>query len=136
MDGCAARTRCSGGAFQAVSGRLAHGAGLDARQERLPKTICWRSPPSRRAWEDESVDQSAGAAEQGDQQRTDVVGVFPSREALLRLAGAVLVEAHDKWHVSDRCYLSEGPMALLNRLGNPTREVAQPALIASQSPHR
>jgi putative transposase len=63
--------------------------------------------------------------------RTDVVGVFPNPEALLRLAGAVLVEAHDEWQVSDRRYLSEGSMALLNRPENPTKEVAQPALIAS-----
>ena len=62
--------------------------------------------------------------------RTDVVGVFPNPEALLRLAGAVLVEAHDEWQVSDRRYLSEGSMALLNRPA-PVEEVAQPALVAS-----
>src|SRR3954452_17323715 len=62
--------------------------------------------------------------------RTDVVGVFPNPAALLRLAGAVLVEPHDEWQVSDRRYLSEGSMALLNR-PTPAEEVAQPALIAS-----
>ena len=37
--------------------------------------------------------------------RTDVVDVLPNPESLLRLAGAVLVEAHDEWQVSDRRYL-------------------------------
>ena len=41
------------------------------------------------------------------------------------------VEAHDEWQVSDRHYLSEGSMALLNRTETPTKEVAQPALIES-----
>jgi len=63
--------------------------------------------------------------------RTDVVGVFPNPEALLRLAGSVLVEAHDEWQVADKRYLSEGSMALLNSPPSDAKEVATPALLTA-----
>jgi putative transposase len=63
--------------------------------------------------------------------RTDVVGVFPNPEALLRLAGAVLVEAHDEWQVGERRYLSEGSMALLASAAKDPKEVATPALLTA-----
>ena len=61
-----------------------------------------------------------------------MVGVFPNPAALLRLAGAVLVEAPDEWQVAaERRYLSERSMALLTQ--DKTREVAKPELMTAWS---
>lgn len=49
----------------------------------------------------------------------------PSTAALQRLSACVLIQAHDEWQVSHRCYLSEASMAMLTP-PEPTALTAQP----------
>ena len=49
--------------------------------------------------------------------RADVVQIFPDRDSVTRLVGAILLEQHEEWHYGERRYLSETSMKrLLNTL--------------------
>src|SRR4051795_9010870 len=67
--------------------------------------------------------------------RTDVVGIFPDRDALIRLVGAVLAEQHDEW-TEGRRYLGLDVLArcrIRSDAGTDatsTEEVTIPALSA------
>jgi transposase-like protein len=65
--------------------------------------------------------------------RTNVVGIFPNDDAVVRLATAVIVEQHDEWAVTDRHYLAEGSMAKLYQPAQPPAlpDEITPAKIAS-----
>ena len=58
--------------------------------------------------------------------RADVVGIFPNPEAIVRLAGAVLMETHDEWQIAERRYFSEGSMAEMRAMLEPSHDASAP----------
>jgi putative transposase len=64
--------------------------------------------------------------------RTDVVGIFPDRQAIIRLVGAVLAEQHDEW-IEGRRYLGLDVLARSRGIAEPTdrQEDTTPAALTA-----
>ncbi|SDH70964.1 Transposase, Mutator family [Pseudonocardia oroxyli] len=94
---------------------------LDGRLLQLPTRALWK-----KIWSTNPLERLNKEAKR----RTDVVGVFPNPAALLRLAGAVLAEAHDEW-ADHRPPLPQRTHTMALLAPTPTAEVAPAELITA-----
>lgn len=65
--------------------------------------------------------------------RTDVVGIFPNRDAVVRLVGSVLAEQHDEWAVTRRYMGAESLLKARLTVIDGEREEEAPAELADVS---
>ena len=91
---------------QAAQARRLHGRGR-GRRARLHEL-------SRRALAEDPLDQPLERLNGEIKRRTDVVGIFPNDEAIVRLVGAILLEQNDEWAVQRARYMTLETIAPLS----------------------